>query len=79
MWCWGDSAGWWMPLGWIFFLVFWGAIIALGAWLVSRLVKSSSSGTGTSGGNGALTIARERYARGEISKEQLDAIKRDLS
>lgn len=77
--CWGESVGWWMPFGWVLFLVFWGSVIALGVWLVSRLVRSSSSGTSTTAGNGALTIAKERYARGEISKDQFDEIKRDLS
>jgi uncharacterized membrane protein len=33
----------------------------------------------SSRGNGALSIARERYARGEISKEEFDRIKKDLS
>jgi uncharacterized membrane protein len=30
-------------------------------------------------GNGAMAIARERYARGEISREEFDRIKKDLS
>lgn len=79
MWCWADNAGWWMPLGLILMVLFWGAIIALGVWLISRLVRSSTSGTSTAGGNGAGAIARERYARGEISTEEFERIKRDLS
>jgi putative membrane protein len=79
MWCLTESAGWWMPLGWIFMVVFWGAIVVAGVWLISRLVRSSSSGTSTTGGNGALTAARERYATGEITREEFDEIKRNLS
>ena len=68
-----------MPFGWIFMVVFWGAIVAVGVWLISRLVRSSSSGTSTTGGNGALATARQRYATGEITKEDFDEIKRNLS
>ncbi len=79
MWCWADNAGWWMPLGWVLMVVFWVAVIGLGVWLISRLVRSSASGTSTAGGNGALAIARERYARGELSKDEFEKVKRDLS
>src|SRR5262245_15510251 len=55
--------------------VFWGVVIVgivLGIrWLVSQ-GRPSSSDT-------ALDILRQRYARGEIDKQEFDAKKRDLS
>ncbi len=74
MWCWTGSAGWLMPIGMVLMVAFWGVVIGLGVWLISRWVRGSGSD-----GNGALALARERYARGEISKEEFERLRRDLS
>ncbi len=79
MWCWTGSAGWLMPIGMLLMVAFWGVVIAFGVWLLSRWVRSSDSAAAIPRGNGALTVARERYARGEISKEEFERIRRDLS
>ncbi len=78
MWDWGSMWGWSgaMVLMGIAMLVFWGGIIALVIWLIVRLTRSGP--TPSQRGN-ALDIARERYARGEITKEEFDQIKKDLS
>jgi len=76
MWGWYDGMGWWMLFGGILFVVFWGAIIALIIWGVSRVTRSSSGSV--QGRKDALEIARERYARGEITREQFEQIKKDL-
>jgi putative membrane protein len=73
---WGFGGGW-MVLGSIFFIVFWGAIIWLIVWGVRTI--TSRSGGGQSSGKSALDIAKERYARGEISKAEFEQIKKDLS
>jgi len=44
-------------------------------WFFSRSARTSHHGDG----NGALAAVRERYARGEITKEEFDRIKKDLS
>jgi putative membrane protein len=71
---------WWMWGAWgigmgLLMLLFWGAVIVgivLGIrWLISQ-GKASSSDT-------ALNILRQRYAQGEINKEEFVAKKRDLS
>ncbi len=70
---WGWDVGWWwllMPMGMI---IFWGSIIALIIWAI----RQSSEGRG--GGGNAVEIARGRYARGEISREEFDQIRRDLA
>ncbi len=56
-------------------LIFWGAIIALVVWAVQ---KGSGSGDEPSTPS-PLDVARERYARGEISKEEFDQLREDLS
>ena len=70
-----DGFGWWMIFGGIFMIIFWGGLIALIVWAVTQLTRRSSP----AGRQDALDIARERYARGEITREQFDQIKKDLS
>ncbi|MBU4056560.1 SHOCT domain-containing protein [Patescibacteria group bacterium] len=60
--------------GWLIMIVFW-IIVVLGAialikWLIKEL-KGGDAGK-------ALDILKERYAKGEISKEEYDAKKKDL-
>ena len=56
-------------------LVFWGVVIVglvLGIrWLASQGKEPRSTDT-------ALDILRQRYARGELNKEEFEAKKRDL-
>ncbi len=67
----------WMPFGgWSILL--WVAIIGLVVWGVIALARRSGEGH-DSGRRSALDIARERYARGEIAREEFDQIKKDLS
>jgi putative membrane protein len=53
-------------------------IIGLVIWGVVALAKRSVPVSRTTGEEGALDIAKKRYARGEITKEQFDQIKKDL-
>ena len=67
------------PIGMIFSLVFWVLLIGGGVLLVVWLVRNAGRTTlGTSSGDAPLDILKARYAKGEITKEQFDAIKRDL-
>ncbi len=63
------------PLGWIGMLAFWALIIGGGALLVIWLVRNSNK---PAGGEAVLDILKTRYARGEITKEQFDALRKDL-
>jgi len=58
-------------------------LIALIVWLVTQYTNSNSSlnKNETLQGNdkSALDILQERYARGEINKEQYEEMKRDLT
>ncbi len=67
------------PIGAIISLVFWaliiGGVVLLVVWLARNAGRTSF---GTSGSESPLEILKARYAKGEITKEQFDAIKRDL-
>ena len=79
MWCWHEGMGWWMVFGGILMVVFWGGLIGLVVWGISRLIQGSDSGPSSGQRRDALDIAKERYAKGEISREQFEQIKKDLS
>lgn len=67
--------------GGIFTIFFWVAIIGLGVWLVSSLVSRTNSQPPSNSGaspDSALDILKKRYARGEITKEQFEEMRRTL-
>ena len=67
------------PLGAILSLVFWVLIIGGGVWLAVWLVRGGTLSTpNVSGRESALDILKVRYAKGEITKEQFETMKRDL-
>ena len=70
----GWGMGWWMLWGSIWFVVFWGIIIGLVVWVVNRLGGGRGEEAST-----PLEIARRRYARGEITKEEFDRLRHDLA
>ncbi len=71
---------WWWPL---LMLVFWAIVIAGGVTLVGRLFTSPPTASGSTRqvppADSALDILRERYAKGEITKEQFDTMLNDLN
>jgi len=75
-WGWGMHPMWgvWGIGMMLIMLLFWGLVIVgvvLGIrWLVSQGKESRS--------DSALEILRQRYARGEINKEEFEAKKKDL-
>ncbi len=75
MWMFGHSGGWEL-IGLLWMVLFWGAIIALVIWAIYRL--AGHPGQGSSSGPTPLDIVKVRYARGEITKEQFEDLKRTL-
>jgi len=73
MWDLSSGLGWWMGGAWM--LLFWGAIIALIVWVVKKVTNRDDSTKKQS----PLDIARERYAKGEISKDEFEQLKKDIS
>ena len=68
-----------MFFGGSWMMIFWVVIIALIVWGIIALVKRGNSTSDTPQKRDPLDIAKERYAKGEISKEELEQIKKDLS
>ncbi len=77
----GPGMGLWM-------VVFWVVVVGLALWLLSRLFPgtrgrsdgehSAMNGTAAGGSRRALDILNERYARGEITREEYQEIRRDI-
>lgn len=72
MYWYNGNGEWWM---WLIMIIFWIVVIGLVIWGVSALSRR----TGGSSGSNALDIAKERYAKGEISHEEFEKIKKNLS
>ena len=69
-----------MGLGWIFPL----AVLGLIGWGVASLARASarSGGTGNGTGNGggeALNILKARYAKGELTREEFETMRREVA
>ncbi len=84
MW-WGPGFGWGgMIFGGLMMLLFWGGLIVLA--ILAFRALSRSGGWGSRGVNtpvsrsedNALAILKERYAKGEIDKEQYERMRSDL-
>lgn len=76
---WHEGMGWWMLFGGFWMVLFWGGIIALIIWGVKKLTERRGPGSGSIERESPLDIAKNRYAKGEISKEEFERLKKDLS
>ena len=74
----GDDHMDWGSAGWIVMVVvmslFWAGVLALGFMAIVTFGRRGTRG----GGETPLEIARRRYANGEITLEEFEAIKRNL-
>lgn len=71
---WGAGFG----FGWIFMLLFWGLVVAGLIAIVKWLMTGSGSGSPPAAKT-PLQILEERYARGEIDRDEFEQKKRDLT
>lgn len=74
MWGMHDGMGWWMVFGSVWVVLFWAALV----WFVASIFNRRGE-SGQPKEDSPLEIAQRRYARGELSREQFDQIRRDLS
>lgn len=87
---WGESGGWGMGpgmmggwgmgwLGMIIMIVFWVLVIVGLVLLIRWLIQTTRGDREVyRRGSSALEILKERYAKGEIDKEEFEKMKRDL-
>ena len=75
MWDMPIGMGWWTACGGLWMLIFWGGLIALIIWGIMRLTRRNDSAPK----HDLLDMAKGRYARGEVSREEFEQIKKDLS
>jgi putative membrane protein len=74
MWYGMDGWGWgMMGMGMLFMVLFW-VLVLLGIVALVKWLIGPSSGVGRR----PLDIIKERYAKGELTKEQFEQMKRDL-
>ena len=71
--------------GMVMMVLFWVAIIVGAVWLVMAVARggqgrswSQTLPPGASAGETPLDILKARYAKGEITKDQFDQMRRDL-
>lgn len=79
----GYGAGW---FGWIFMVLFWVLVVIAFVVLIRWMMygrRREWHGNGAGGDDGAdhsaMNILKERYAKGEINKEEFEEKKKDLS
>ena len=76
----GMMGNWGMGgFGGIFLIVFWILILVGLVFLIRRLILSTSRNRAIGNGESrAIDILKERYARGEIDKDEFDSKRKDL-
>ena len=66
--------GWGMGIGWIIAFI----LLIVLVWIIVKAAKKSSD-TGMPANKSPMDILKERYARGEIDKEEFEKRKKDLA
>lgn len=80
MWHMGNDNGWgwWMTMGWLWMVVFWGLIIWAVYAVISRLERKPTDQEPREEAT-ALDILERRYARGELTTEQFEEMRTRLT
>jgi putative membrane protein len=73
MWGFYGFAWWWMLLGGICMVLFWGAVIWLVVWAIRQVSRDQERGATSQ--DTPLEIAQRRLARGEITREEFEEVR----
>ena len=74
----GSGWGWGMGFGGGLFMILFWVVIIVAVVMLAKWLFGGSSRIDLPRGKSALDILKERYARGEIDKEEFEQKKRDL-
>jgi putative membrane protein len=67
-----------MGYGGIWMILFWVLVIAGSIWLLTQLFPKSTNDSNVERREDPLQIVDERYARGELTKEEYTTLRSDL-
>ena len=79
MWTFHDGMSGWAFFGNLWNVLSWVVLIGLIVWIVNRLSHRGHDEPRGSEKQDAFEIAKLRYAKGEITQEEFDEIKRNLA
>jgi putative membrane protein len=79
MWHMGDGWGWWMVMGWVWMVAFWGLVIWAVYALITRTSDTDDLRSREDSGPGAQEILAQRYARGELSADEFEQMRERLT
>ena len=77
-WFGGPWAGGWFGGGMLMMLLFWGLIIWAGVLLFRKLSQPSQDNRLVAVSGTAHEILKERYAKGEISRDEFEQMRKDI-
>lgn len=72
-----NTGGWHMGFGGIFMLLFW-AVVIVGIIALAKWIFSESGAKNASSLRSARQILDDRYARGEIDRDEFERQKKDI-
>jgi putative membrane protein len=78
MWHWGEHMHWGIFEGEWLMILLWLAVAALLIWGIITISKNTGRSSATLERQKPIDIAKERYAKGEITREEFKQIKQDL-
>ena len=59
--------------GWLFMIIFWGAVIWFIIWIINKTQQSRGNE------KTPAAILKERYDKGEMTKKEYEAMRKELS
>jgi putative membrane protein len=72
------GGGWMMGIPMLVSALLFVVLVVAGIWLLVRAINGGSFGASTTSGSSAQTILEERFARGEIDRDEFEERRRTL-
>src|SRR5262249_55240902 len=79
MWHMGDGWGWWMVMGWVWMVAFWGLVIWAVYAIFTRPGNTDRQTPAPMPGPNALDILAQRYALGDLSAEEYEQMRERIT